>query len=91
VFEFLDDFHASSIIHLAFFRQKNFDIINISVYYLGIHIFLIFIMKKSLIGSTLFLSILMLSSVFASGVTSTKAPVSSPQLPVVTPQKNVIK
>ncbi len=91
MFEFLDDFHAPSIIHLAFFRQKNFDIDSISVYYIGIHIFLIFIMKKTLIASIVFCSLLTVSSVFAAGATTTKTPTSSPQLPTVNTHKNVIK
>ncbi len=48
-------------------------------------------MKKTLIASIVFCSLLTVSSVFAAGATTTKTPTSSPQLPTVNTHKNVIK
>ena len=48
-------------------------------------------MKKSLLGSIIFISILTMSSVSASGVTTTKIPTNTSQIPKTDTQKNPIK
>ena len=48
-------------------------------------------MKKTLLLSSAFLILLTLSSVFAAGVTTTKVPVVSSQLPIVNTEKKIIK